>query len=1006
MKFNQKLMICFLVCHTVAVAQQGHLLFHHLQVQTGLSQPDNAYVYKDSRGFVWISSISGLNRFDGTTMKVYMPDATDPRSLYSENIQSNFFEDRDRNLWFCNYDGMQMYDWDRDCFDFYAANFFDEQKIGYHIFHQDSLQNLWVIVQDSFLCTFRLPEKEFHVVANVHRVTSRGVALTDSTGRVKEVWLYHKGGLGLVKIQLAEENRVASQTTMLNDKDFKSLVRKIVIRYNNEVWVLGNDVMYRFLENEQKPQRIPIEIPDPACLEWMNDSILLIGFIKQGLWEFNAQTLQFTFQYTSRRGDNLSLQNNSIQYLNRDRDSGIWVSLRGIGISYAYPQKKKFETFSPFADRQEEKDFVPVSLIPLDENTLWCATYAEGVHTIHRDGPFQTITPIQGLEPESVPGQLAHVFQDLKKNIWLSSYQKFMVVDPENNVIHRTADTSKIFFYSGVPMSNGDVLLSLPSVPLQRATIDGKKKGVVLKTLPTKPDLSLFYPMWLDHHGRLWLNDNLQGFVVMDTLVFKPLATIPLHGLSYKMIESADGGTIWISSSTGLYKINSDELRIETWYNENQGMPSSSLTAIEKDEEGKLWIAFTKGILRFDPITNHCRIYSEHDGLSPYEYKDVSYRFSDGEMWFGATGAITRFYPDQIRDIQVKAIPKITEIRVNDAPIEKGIACELTGTTNISEIKKLSFRHRENTLSFRVHALEYSAPEQNKVRYKMEGFDDHEIDVANGSLVRYPNMPAGNYHFILYAYNSDGVMNPVPQDLHIIMIPPFYKTWWFITLMVLLGGGILGYIIYLRFSKVVELQRVRLKLYENLHDDVGSRLTAMVMSIEDLERNRERSPYRLESIAQIAKSVVGNMRRLVWAIDPENDKMNSIIQKITYDQSMMNNKESAFQIEANEYTRNLAVPGELRYQISSICTEALNNIAKYAKATEIKIRIHAEKNRINLTITDNGIGFNPDEKTKDLTTGSGYGLNNMRRRAARVKGSLVIHSKPGDGTRIEAIFPY
>jgi signal transduction histidine kinase len=288
----------------------------------------------------------------------------------------------------------------------------------------------------------------------------------------------------------------------------------------------------------------------------------------------------------------------------------------------------------------------------------------------------------------------------------------------------------------------------------------------------------------------------------------------------------------------------------------------------------------------------------------------------------------------------------------------------------------------------------------------MENLDGQPLETSSGSLVRYPNMPPGDYTLVISAANSDGIYNTATRILQIHIIPPYYRTWWFFTLVALLVITIVGYIIYLRFTKALELQRVRLKLYENLHDDVGSRLTAIVLSAEDLERNEKIHSPKIQSISKIAKSIVENMRRLVWAIDPENDKMNTILQKITHDKSLILGDGIDFHIHLDDHLKNVVVAGEIRYQISSICNEAFNNIAKYAKATVVNVTLSRENKKFRLVISDNGKGFDPSLVTKNNLTGSGYGLNNMKRRASRVKGNLEIYSKPGEGTRIVAEFPY
>jgi anti-sigma regulatory factor (Ser/Thr protein kinase) len=379
--------------------------------------------------------------------------------------------------------------------------------------------------------------------------------------------------------------------------------------------------------------------------------------------------------------------------------------------------------------------------------------------------------------------------------------------------------------------------------------------------------------------------------------------------------------------------------------------------------------------------------------------------FEDGEIWFGSGKGITRFYPQDIHDVQIKAIPQITEIQVNDhIPFGK-LICQQTGATNITEIQKLKFDFRSNTISLRINSLEYSAPKFNKVRYWMEGMDSDTLETTSGSFIRYPNISPGTHRLVLFAGNSDGLFNPEPRILIIVITPPYYKTWWFYTLMALIAISIIAYIVYLRFSKRLELQNVRLKLYENLHDDVGSRLTAIVLSAEDLERNENLSHPKLKSISQIARSIVGNMRRLVWAIDPENDKINSIVQKINHDKAQILNDSIECTIEVDEHLKNMIVPGEIRYQMSSICNEAFNNISKYARADSVKVKILKEKNQLIFMIEDNGIGFNPAEQSKKVDSGSGYGLANMQRRASRVQGKFSLNSAPGKGTRIEVRFP-
>ncbi len=286
----------------------------------------------------------------------------------------------------------------------------------------------------------------------------------------------------------------------------------------------------------------------------------------------------------------------------------------------------------------------------------------------------------------------------------------------------------------------------------------------------------------------------------------------------------------------------------------------------------------------------------------------------------------------------------------------------------------------------------------------MEGLDPDWVNASNGAQVRYPNMNPGKYTFLVKAFNSDGIVNEKLRRLVINIIPPYYKTWWFRTMVILAMLGLVSLFLYLRISKTLELQKVRLRLYENLHDDVGSRLMAIVMSA-DMMLNDDKSNPRMQQIATIGKSIVNNMKRLVWAIDPENENMESLLLKIRDDRNMTLDPAVHFTLESEPALNQKIIPGEIRYQLMSIINEAFNNISKYAKAQNVEVRFQRQSNQLVMVIKDDGIGFDPGSAKKDNVRSSGYGLGNMEKRMKRIKGNLVIKSSPGNGTSITVSIP-
>ena len=186
---------------------------------------------------------------------------------------------------------------------------------------------------------------------------------------------------------------------------------------------------------------------------------------------------------------------------------------------------------------------------------------------------------------------------------------------------------------------------------------------------------------------------------------------------------------------------------------------------------------------------------------------------------------------------------------------------------------------------------------------------------------------------------------------------------------------------------------------------MGSLLTAIVLSAEDLAQRENFNHPKLDRISGIAKSIVGNMRRLVWAIDPDNDSVTNLAAKIRSDKSMILGDDINFHLNVDSAILQTELKGEIRYQLLSIINESLNNISKYAMAKNVWIDLTRSGKLIQLLIRDDGIGFDPGEIKNDKIKATGYGLKNMEKRVTRVNGMLVVTSSPGEGTIISVKVP-
>ena len=995
-------LLVYYVWITVSDGQVSDLNWHSLGIKDGLSETINAFVFKDSRGFVWISSISGLNRYDGSNVKVYMPDKTDPSTLLDENIQSPFFEDADQNMWFTTFNAIHKYNFTGDCFDQYQVMKNPETPLrGYYIFYLDPDQFLWLLVEFSMVYTFHIPTGQFEFKGELNYNSIRCFNVTDDAGYLKQILIRGRDWMGVDVVTVHADRSISFPRPIPEAASMNILgIRPIIPMGDSLLWILTPQALLK--HNTVRHVITPFTYEGQLeCMLQLNDSLLLLGTLSDGLKVFNTRQYKFIQQPGIAGPVNADGNLLKISNLYKDPDGTIWISSAGVGVRFAHPEKKKFNTIR-FSDHGVlKRDITPLGMFEYKEGTILCFTEIDGAYLLKPSRSGMDITPFA---PTSgiTKTKATHVIRDTDGRFWISTYDGLFIYPDQQGELQRVTST-EIVAQSIASSGSGQIYLT-PSTP---GFYEGQYKNgaAEIKAVPAFAN-KVILPVLTDHKERIWLNLYFRQFGIYEPVTYSLIDTLPIEGLTLALHVSKDQQTIFISTYNGLFEINEATLQLKKIHSTQTGFPTNTVFSMLNDDEGMIWMSHTDGIAAFDPVTGITHAYDHEDGLPLSAYTRASCRDTSGYFYFGTTGGITIFHPDSVKEIQTKAVPQILSLQLNDKEPGIPVVCSRTGSTHLAAIEKLVLPYRQNTLSFTIHSMEYSAPEANRISYKMEGIDENFLEGNNGDRIRYPSMPPGSYRFVMQAYNSDGVLNPERRMLEIFIRSPYYKTWWFISLVALFSLTVIGYIFYLRFSKKLELQRVRLKLYENLHDDVGSRLTAIVLSAEDLERNENISHPQITSISQIARSIVGNMRRLVWAIDPENDRMTSIVQKITHDKSQLLKDQIDFSIEVDPGLRNVILPGEFRYQICSICNESFNNISKYADASRVSVVISRENKNILLTVEDNGKGFDPGAVKKNELTGSGYGLSNMHRRASRIGGSFRIISAPGQGTKTEFRFPF
>ena len=982
---------------TILYAQHDNLLFNHLGLDDGLSEQTNVYVYKDTRGFVWIGSVSGLNRFDGTRIKVYMPDKQDSSAMFGENIQTPFFEDDHQRMWFATYDAINCYHPAVDSFSHYIYRPENTDMSGYYIFYlSDSL--LWMCIEGIGLFRFNIESKKFSFVTPLQIFDcNRQGYIADAQG-LKKVFAFDVSRPYLEEITLDEDQKVIRKQILEVNGRTELFPSKIISEGDSIVWIGTKFSIIRL--NLQHNTVWELAVDGLLSLEHLNDSIILISTKENGVWNFDKRQLKLISQILHNPADPYSLHSDRINYISRVKDGSIWLNTIGQGLSYAFPGKKKFKQSIPYQENVEKIKFVPIGFYEESDGKVFCITEAGNFYSLDKISGDANEHPLQGYPLQN--RKVHRTIKDDNNNIWLSTYNGIGLIKPDRKKIE-WASNHKFIAWDALEMRNGKIIVGTAGLGLYEAL--SVNNSYTLNQIDQTVFQEEYLPHFQDSKGTIWASSHVKKIILIDEGLKKVVAEIAIQGAICHLIESTSTNTVWVASSTGLYEVDTRNYSIRAVHQEAVN-GCTGFTNMLQDRYGNLWLTCKNQVAVFDTSSKSFKVFVEEDGMPNTQFKRYgATQFSDGEMWFPFTGGFVKFHPEHISSININAIPQITACFINDQDYSNTLICEKTNARNITDIEKLTFSYKNNTLGFILNALEYSAPLQNRVRYKMEGVDNDWLVVKSGTMVRYPGLQHGNYTLLVEAANSDGIYSDLLRKLEIRITPPYYKTWWFITLVALTSLAILFYIVYLNFSKRLELQNVRLRLYENLHDDVGSRLTAIVMSAEDLALTDNYKHPKLDRISGIAKSIVGNMRRLVWAIDPENDAVTNLAAKIRSDKSMILGDDINFHLNVGHEILQTALKGEIRYQLLSIINEALNNISKYAKAKNVWIDLTRKGKLIHLMIRDDGVGFDTGQIQNDKIKATGYGMKNMEKRVARVNGKLIVTSTPGEGTSITVTVP-
>jgi ligand-binding sensor domain-containing protein/two-component sensor histidine kinase len=1009
----------FLTLSICTYCQAGNYNFQQYSTKQGLSQNTVHSIVQDSRGYLWISSRDGLNRFDGYEIKRFYHLPSRKNSLSNNAINSMCESKAEKNtLWIATSIGLNKFNtYSNNVEQFFVKDGLPTDGITY--VYEDSKGYLWIGSIDG-LTKLDVRKKKIIQCPNSSFFLN---------GEERYILSIVEAPAGSGNIWAATVNKLINYNSQT--KTFRSFYNKKINRS------VSNQIL---------------------CLECYQDSLLFIGSSK-GITILNITTEKYDSCLILNKKLNSDNDIRSIQKSPYDKDK-IWIAT----FKSLYQLNFRTGVLVKISSSLNNKQELSCQYIFEDKfRILWLGTYRWGVFKIteNKNGFDRLDEKLAEIKyPLNTP--LWSIYKSPDGVIWVGANNGLYKIDFKNKLkklFLKNLLEKESKFYSIraiVPDSKNKNILWIGTLGTGLIKFDYEKE--IYKHFSLKKEYpgsgDNIYSVIEDSMGRLWIGSNGEGLYQFDKQtakftnyrfvkesvnsnpwvtsisesrtgclwigtfangIFKydPVSStfqrLPfLRAVDTIMVTATilslyedESMNLWIGTmGDGLHKYSIKEKTTVNYTTEN-GLPDNVIFSIIRDKLDFLWLTSNRGLTRFYRNSNTFINYFIEDGLKSNDFNmGAAFAAYDGELFFGSNFGFNSFYPDSLLNI----IPPVTQIasfiRNNESifwdqpPDEKG---------------EIEFAYNENSFNIGVVGLHYLHPRKNQIKYCLEGYDKKWIYKTGPQEVFYNHLNPGKYLFRVYSANSDGIWDEKGKLLSIIILQPYWKTWWFYTILFVLFILIITSIIKARVSYLVniektkyeERERIRKSIAQDLHDELGASATQITF-LSNIIKNKLNSEHSelttyIEKMSEQSQKLFNEIKTLNWEIDPDKDSLFDLIENIirVADQ-LFCETDIAFEfIGSLEEFKNVKLPVSFRKHIFRIFKEAMHNVFKHSTGCKnCKLEIRMDKPNLSLWLSDDGPGFNINEPN------NGYGLKNMKKRAAEIYGELKINSVPGSGTNV------
>lgn len=1057
-------LLSFLLVSVHVVSQNVNYQLNNLSTINGLSQGSVIAIHQDSFGQIWLGTRDGLNKYDGSSFKIYRNHPSDSLSISNNDILS-IEEDSNGNIWVGTYNGLNMYSPEKDSFQRFSQSNSSKSLSNNTIWCIKEIKNEIWIGTSKGLSIYNKETKEFssyfHEKANSNSLSGDYV-LTILESKNGTIWI--GTSKGLCKVKSRKNKQLSFERVEYNDGDNNS---------DEQLFIQS------FIEDENYN--------------------LWVGTKTNGLFSFNSSSNKLVSINKLNKYKNLD---NDVRALGFDKQKQLWIGSYD-GISIMHPNGTHTR-LNYKADEYSSLSKIK-SIYTDTTGSVWIGTYYGGVNVWNN-----TTVNFNSISDNKLGfNVVSSIVSNGNKNIYVGTEGGGVtILDIEkentryinkNNSKALLSDNIKSLLLSDNYLWIGAFLKGISVYNVKTKKIENSKLSTELLD---KIENSSVYVIKKEKEGVFWIGTFGEGLIRYDSnqksiFVIENKATnfnsITNNRIRSFLIDSKK--RVWAGTQSGLNLFNLDEIQNKDvtitryFYEEkfnsgvdiltvfedstnniwvgtkakglhifkgnsfekveiiNNNTEITTIHAIVEDKNKILWLSTNHGITKYNPATKTTKIYNQTDGLLSNEFIDNASLYLDNNLiYFGGPAGITYFNPDNISTNKYAPKVLLTDLKIkNESVLVNGEDGILEKSITATKELKLSYNHANFSLNFSIP--NFINASKNQYSYRLLGLENEWILTKNNE-VNYTIQKAGTYIFEVKGANNDGIWNETPTTLKIIVAPAPWKSWWaFALYAVLIGGALLGLILFLKSKaklklelelehlenvRIEEINQSKLQFFTNISHEFRTPLTLILGPLQQMLNGYEGSHKMYKKLLVVENNANHFLELINQLMDFRKLEKKQFNLQAAEGNIIKFLKEiylsfTEYAKDGNyTYTFNSNVNEQLIYfdraKLERVFYNLISNAFRYTpKGGEISINVSVNETDFMVEVEDSGVGIDEayldkifdcffeipinKQPQENYNKGTGIGLSIAQNIVNLHKGIIEVLNKPTDGVIFKVCLP-